>query len=65
MPLVPRSAFFLGFAKRCNASGTLPCWMQRFEKCNECGRLRGTQIFPIGRHVATTLDHWANALVLS
>ena len=38
--------------------------MQRFEKCDQGGRLRRTQILPIRRHVAASLDHLANELVL-
>src|SRR4029077_5861024 len=62
--LLRGSAFFLGFPERCVARGSLPCWMQRFEECDECGRLRRTQILPICRHVAAPLDHLADELVL-
>src|ERR1700751_2400646 len=57
------SAFFLVFPERCVARGSLPCWMQPFEKCDEGGRLRRAQILPICRHVAATLDHLANELI--
>jgi hypothetical protein len=38
--------------------------MQRLEKCHECSRLSRTQIFSIRRHVAATLNHLADKLVL-
>src|SRR5258708_12827883 len=38
--------------------------MQRLEKCDERRRLRRTQILPIRRHVAASLDHLADELVL-
>ena len=38
--------------------------MQRFEKCHECRCLRRTQVLAIGWHVAASLDHLANELVL-
>src|SRR5260370_42346567 len=55
--LVRGSAFLLGFPERCVARGSLPCWMQRFEDCDEFGRLRTPQILPICRHVAASLEH--------
>src|SRR5258708_27122867 len=62
--LLRGSAFLLGLAERCVARGSLPRWMQRFEECDERGGLRGTQILPICRHVAASLDHLADELVL-
>src|SRR5216683_2876563 len=61
-------AFFLGVAEhdiaRRIARGSLPSRMQGLEKCDErCGLCR-TQILPIRRHVAASLDHLANELVL-
>src|SRR5215475_2058838 len=38
--------------------------MQRFEKCDECSRLRRTQIFSIGRHVAASLNYLPDELIL-
>src|SRR5439155_10068140 len=38
--------------------------VQRLEKCDECGRLRWTQVFPIRRHVAASLNHLPDELVL-
>ena len=62
--LLRGSAFLLGFPERCVARGSLSCRMQCFEKRDECGRLRRTQILPICRHVAASLDHLADELVL-
>src|ERR1700745_675075 len=62
--LLRGSAFLLGLAERCVARGSLPCWMQRFEECDERGRLRRTQILPICGHVSASLDHLADELVL-
>jgi hypothetical protein len=38
--------------------------MQRFEKRNECRCFRRTQIVPICRHIAASLDDLADELVL-
>jgi hypothetical protein len=38
--------------------------MQRLKKCHERRCLRRTQILPIRRHVAASLDHLADELVL-
>ena len=38
--------------------------MERFEKCDESSRLGRTQIFSVRRHIAATLDHLADKLVL-
>ena len=38
--------------------------MQRLQKCDERRGLRRTQVLSIGRHVAATLDHLADELVL-
>src|SRR5438105_1516168 len=38
--------------------------VQRLEKCDECGRLRWTQVFSIRRHVAASLNHLPDELVL-
>src|ERR1700730_17968985 len=37
---------------------------QCLEKRHECSRLRGTQVFSVGWHVAAALDHLANELIL-
>ncbi len=44
--------------------GPLSSRMQGFEKRHEGSRLGWTQIIPVSRHVATTLQHLANELVL-
>jgi len=62
--LLRGSAFLLGLAERCVARGSLPCWMQRCEECDQCGGLRRTQILPICGHIAASLDHLADELVL-
>src|SRR6266478_3500612 len=49
---------------RCIARGRLPIRMQGFEKCDERGGLCGTQVLPVRRHVAASLDHLADELVL-
>src|SRR5215468_12398050 len=46
------------------ASGSLSRRMQRFEKCDECGRLRRTQVFSISRHVAASLNDLPDELVV-
>src|SRR5262245_235514 len=38
--------------------------MQRLEKCDECGRLRRTQVFSISRHVAASLKYLPDELVV-
>jgi hypothetical protein len=38
--------------------------MQRLEKCDECGRLRRTQVFSISWHVAASLNYLPDELVL-
>jgi hypothetical protein len=38
--------------------------VQCLEECNKRRRLRGTQVLPICRHVAASLDYLANKLVL-
>jgi hypothetical protein len=38
--------------------------MERFEKCHECRCLRRTQVLAVGWHVAASLDHLADELVL-
>src|SRR5262245_62487417 len=38
--------------------------MQRLEKCDECGRLRRTQVFSISRHVAPSLKYLPDELVV-
>ena len=62
--LLRESAFLLGLVECCVARGSLPCWMQRSEKCDQRGRFRRTQILAIRRHVAAALDHLADELVL-
>src|SRR5215471_583403 len=46
------------------ARGCLSRWMQRLEKCDECGRLRRTQVFSISRHVAASLNDLPDELVM-
>jgi len=46
------------------AGGGLAGGMQGFEKGDKCSGFGGTQIFSVGRHVATSLDHLADELVL-
>src|SRR6266446_10191130 len=61
-------AFFLGVTAhhiaRCIARGSLPSRMQGFEKCDERRGLCRTQVLPVRRHVAASLDHLADELVL-
>src|SRR5580704_6029346 len=61
-------AFFLGVTEhriaRRIARGSLPSWMQGFEKCHERRGLCRTQVLPVRRHVAASLDHLADELVL-
>src|SRR4029077_13524623 len=61
-------AFFLGVAEhdiaRRIARGSLPSRMQGFEKCDERRGLCRTQVLPVRRHVAASLDHLADELVL-
>src|SRR5258707_2924740 len=61
-------AFFLGVTEhhiaRGIARGSLPSRMQGFEKCDERRCLRRTQILPVCGHVAASLDHLADKLVL-
>src|SRR6266581_6283523 len=44
--------------------GSLPRRMQRFQKCDDSGCLRRTQIFSVSRHVAAPLDHLPDELIL-
>src|ERR1700678_2506014 len=46
------------------ARRALGCWMQGLEKSYERRSLCGTQVVPIGRHVAAALNHLANELIL-
>src|SRR5262245_20728157 len=46
------------------ARGCLPRWMQRLEKCDECGGFRRTQVFSISRHVAASLNYLPDELVV-
>src|SRR5262252_8423752 len=46
------------------ARGSLSRRMQRLEKCDECGRLRRTQIFSISRHVPASLKYLPDELVV-
>src|SRR5262245_15519838 len=46
------------------ARGSLPGRMQRHEEIDERRRLGGAQVLAIGRHVAASLDHLADELVL-
>src|SRR5580658_363077 len=46
------------------ASWPLCCWMQGLEERHERRGLCRTQVIPIGRHVATALNHLPNELVL-
>src|SRR5580704_3569683 len=64
MVLPRRPAFFLGFAKRRIMRRSLPSRMQGFEECDERRCFRWTQVFPERWHVAASLDHLANELVL-
>src|SRR5713226_5479775 len=61
-------AFFLGVTEhhiaRCIARGSLPSRMQGLEKCDERRGLCRTQVLPVRRHVAASLDHLADELVL-
>ena len=44
--------------------GSLACRMQGLEKRDKSGRFRWTQVFSIGWHVATSLNHLPDELVL-
>src|SRR5258708_1615568 len=61
-------AFFLGVTEhhiaRCIARRSLPSRMQGLEKCDERRGLCRTQVLPVRRHVAASLDHLADELVL-
>src|SRR5713101_2583532 len=61
-------AFFLGVTEhhiaRCIARGSLPSRMQGFEKCDERRGLCRIQVLSVCRHVAASLDHLADELVL-
>src|SRR5258708_4787921 len=46
------------------ARGGLPCGMQGLEKCYERGSFRRAQILAVRGHVAASLDHLADELVL-
>src|SRR5712691_9852476 len=46
------------------ARGSLSSRMQSFKKCNQGSRLRRTQILSVGGHVAASLDHLSNQLIL-
>src|SRR5260370_4897588 len=53
-----------------DSARSVPCrrlsrGMQRLEKCNESRCLRRAQILAISWHVAATLDHLPNQLILS
>src|SRR5260370_37286462 len=65
---VPARAFFLGVAERHIARRItrwgLSGWMQGLEKCDERRGLCRTQVLPVRRHVAASLDHLADELVL-
>src|SRR5438034_176300 len=52
------------YLARSISRGSLSRQVQRLEKCDECGRLRWTQVFPIRRHVAASLNHLPDELVL-
>src|ERR1700693_1784526 len=52
-------------ATRCIARRSLPCRMQRLQKCDERACLRRAQVLSVRRHISATLDHLANQLVLS
>src|ERR1700730_9586126 len=45
-------------------SRTLCCWVQRLEESNERRSLCWTQVVPIGRHVAASLNDLTDELVL-
>src|SRR5260370_7017848 len=61
-------AFFLGVTEhhiaRCITSWSLPCGMQGLKKRDERRGLCRTQVLPVRRHVAASLDHLADELVL-
>src|SRR5258708_34248305 len=61
-------AFFLGVTEhhiaRCITSWSLPCGMQGLKKRDERRGLCRTQVLPVRRHVAASLDHLANERVL-
>src|SRR5207245_2901915 len=47
---------------------SIACWfliwrMQSFQECHQRSCLRRTEVFPIGRHIAATLNHLANKLI--
>src|SRR5262245_23790795 len=58
------AALLAQFLARSIARGSLSRRMQRLEKCDECGRLRWTQVFSIGRHVAASLNYLPDELVV-
>src|SRR5213593_1320053 len=53
------------YLARSISRGSLSGRPQRLEKCDECDRLRWTQVFSISRHVAASLNHLPNELALS
>src|SRR5215831_12328201 len=60
--------FFLSLLEHYLA-GSIACrslswWMQRLEKCDECGGFRRTQVFSISRHVAASLNDLPDELVV-
>src|SRR6266852_8684551 len=61
-------AFFLAVAEHDFACrfpcGSLAQGMQGLEKGDQCGGFRWTQVFSVGGHVAASLDHLADELVL-
>ena len=61
-------AFFLVVAEhhiaRCIARGNLSSRMQGLEKCDKRRGLRRTQVLSVRRHVAASLDHLADELIL-
>ena len=42
----------------------LSSWVECLQERHECSRLRRTQVFPVGWHVAAALDHLADELIL-
>src|SRR5580704_2030351 len=58
-----------GVGSERNGTRGVACWrltrgMQRLEERDESRRFRGAQILAVGRHVAATLDHLSNQLIL-
>src|SRR5215510_3050598 len=41
----------------------LPGWMQRLKKLDQCCRFCRTEVFPISRHISSTLNDLANQLI--